>query len=172
MPDGSLHIRTVNGESLSPYRDLRYCYPQVMAETARRFNNDAWPELKVLVEKEGYTWDQLCDCMEAITGFLNSPITDASETMQARMEKYGVLAFPHVVRMAIFSMMGTVMLGQLYYAVCETTPLGAPPEDMAVIAEKVRVYLTQARQHANRPAHGYFAKVVALLSAPFRKKSA
>lgn len=133
----SLNMRGDQG-CYCPARDIVNLYPSTIQHVINRFNNVAWPELAKVVEDAGCTWDDLCDAMEAMVEFLSSPVDDPHLTMLDALNKTKWFELPTMAHIAIFAMFGTVGIGQLYYALRDTTPLGAQPQPMAVVVEQLR----------------------------------
>ena len=132
-----VNMKTADGQSYTPARDLRHAYPDIVKNVETRFNHDAWPELVSVVEAGGGSWDGLCDAMLAVTEFLAKPTTDPTITMQKAMDNSGWFNVTDADRVGVCAMFGSVMLGQLHHAIRETTALEEAPQDMKVVAEAV-----------------------------------
>ena len=114
----------------NPGRDLAYCYPKAVEEVAKRFNEHRWPELEALAADAGVTFDQLCDAMDAYIAFLNIAHERPEEKIGECMVRSKWLAQPKAAQIAIVAMLGTVVTGQLFYAIRDTS---SPDEQNADI---------------------------------------
>lgn len=146
-----INARGPDGLTYSPQRDLRQCYPEVIKEALDRFNNHRWGELEHFVIDAGGTWDDLCDAMEAYSRFTTMPIEEPDMTMEQAMRASGWFEQKPVAQIAIMAMLGTVLTGQLHYAVRETTPLGAPPEGMEAVTAQVADLLVLRQRRLAKP---------------------
>ncbi len=151
----AMNLRDSSGQVYNAGRDLRQCWPAALNLVSKRFEANAWPQLTEICEAGQVGWDQLCDAMEALCDFLAKPTTDPHVTMEEALRESGWFELPVLAQMAVLAMLGTVATGQLYYAIRETTPLGAPAEDMMVLAERVRILLARPdRSLQPEPDHG------------------
>lgn len=139
-----LNIRGDQG-CYAPDRDLINAYPQAIDLAVKRFNAKSWPELHELAEANGVDWEQLCDTMYAFTEFMVTSIDDPSVTMEEMMRRSGFFEGKPMARVAVMAMIGSVVIGQLYHAVRETTPLGAIPEPMGATAERMRALIANGK---------------------------
>lgn len=131
-----------NDPFYNPNRDLAYCYPQMVEEIAKRFNDHRWGYLESMAEQYGASFDSLCDAMDAYIAFLNAAHREPEKAMQQVMADSGWLSQPKAAQVAIMAMLGTVCTGQLFYAIREESTPEAGPQDVADLQQ----YMGQAKR--------------------------
>lgn len=141
-----LNMRDNEGNPYNANRDLRYCYSQSLQAVVKRFEASVWPELNLLCEKNGVGWDELCDAMTDLSKFMAAPVVDPSFTMEQGLRKSGFLTHAPMTQVAIMAMLGQFALGQLVYAIRETTPLCEVPPDMLEFAALVQQKLSKRQR--------------------------
>ncbi len=126
----SLRPKGSNDPMYNPGRDLAYTYPKAVEEVAKRFNDHRWQALEDLVAKDGVTFDQLCDALDCYICFLNAAHSSPSESMGDVLKRVGWLDQPEAAKIAIGAMLGTVVTGQLFYAIRDTSSPDGPRADI------------------------------------------
>lgn len=123
---------------LSPTRDLRYCYPDIVKQAVARLNAKAWPALFDVQEKLGDSnWDDLCDANEAYIQFLNKSCDNPEQTLADILEEVGWNKIPETARVLYCSALGQVLTCQLFMALRDTTDLGNRPKGIAALIDHV-----------------------------------
>lgn len=129
----SMNIRTADGIALSPDRDIRYLYPQLIKLVVARFNANVWPELNAILESNGGTWDGLCNANDAVATFLSTSCDKPEQSLKEVLEASGWFKTTPVEQAVYCSMLGQVLLCQLFYALRDTTHLGEKPDGIGEI---------------------------------------
>jgi hypothetical protein len=141
-----MQVRDNEGRLFSPARDLRYAYPNAITAICEHFNRGAWQDLVDVCAREGASFDDLCDAMEAFIQFLNLCTKDPEQNLQQVLDEAGWFKLPPAAQIGLMAMFGRVATGQLFDAIRSTTPLGEKPEGIAPLATLAIHVLRTARQ--------------------------
>lgn len=126
----SLHIRP-QGADVPLYnmaRDLAYCYPAMLEDIAKRFNDERWPALVQMAAREGAGFPELCDGMDKLCRFLSLAHQAPEEKMAELLRRSGWLELKPAVQIGINAMMGAAVMGQLFVAIRTLAEIDAPQQ--------------------------------------------
>ena len=133
----SIQLRPMGGGSdalaYAPQRDLRYAYAGAVKTVCGRFNHDTWPELTVYAESRGCTAEELEKANVAYITFLNNSCDNPEAQLSDVLREAGWFDVAVEAQVAYMAMLGTVVTGQFFLALRDTTKLGDKPEDVAKI---------------------------------------
>lgn len=112
----------------APQRDLRYIYPGILQAVCDRFNGGGWPALSNYAESRGCTGEDLIQAHLAFVSFVNNSCDNPEENMEQVLHSADWFNTPVEAQVAYMAMLGTVLAGQLFYALRDTTKLGDKPD--------------------------------------------
>lgn len=116
-------------------RDVAHNFREVVMEIADRLENERWPELKAILDREGTTMDELGKACEAYCRFVAGATHNAKESMVDVLARSGWWDVSPAAQVAYMSVLGTVISGYYFAGAREATLGGVGPtlryEDLA-----------------------------------------
>lgn len=123
-----------------PERDISVIGPELLRKVASHFDTVPHPDEYYRMLMEGVSEDEcrrhLADGVMALARFLNSSFKGDQNCIKTAAEEAGLLReIPIGIRAALMSRLGEVMLGAIYSAMQDITPMGGePPQARSVAA--------------------------------------
>lgn len=172
----SLHIRPQGGNDAlyNPQRDLAYCFPRMVEDVAARFNDERWPSLIKMVEREGASFEELCGGMDVFCKFLKSAQEQPLRGLKELLRESGWLDLKPAVQVGISAMLGVVTTGELFYAIRTLASIDAPHQpNLDPMLQHARwmkqiAFMPRWRQHFYFAFRGLLRKIRRLWSATLR----
>lgn len=131
----------------NPNRDVAHNFVDIMSRVSARLEDNQWPELGEILEREAVTIDDLGEACAAYCTFMGTAPAEGDNqvTMAESLRNAGFFACKPGAQVAIMAMLGTVYAGVAYQGIREAT-IGdsGPLKDIHALldsAEELRKYI-------------------------------
>ncbi len=129
----------------NPSRDVAHNFQQVMTLVAERLEDQSWPELAAILQREKVNMDDLGEACACYCNYIASAATSPTLAMVASLEQSGFFNCKPGAQVAVLAMIGTCYAGIQYAGVREATISSEGPlqtvGELVKSAEKLRSYI-------------------------------
>lgn len=128
----------------NPSRDVAHNFQQVMELVANRLEDQSWPELEGLLQREKVSMDDLGEACGAYCNYLANAVNSPTTTMLDSLTQSQFFKCKPGAQVAVLAMIGTCYAGIQYAGVREATVSSEGPMqtvgDLMKHAERFRAY--------------------------------